>query len=126
MSEWEREMREKMVPANATDVVFSGDEHNGRSVSQMYARTCCKVDEASFRAFAKAHDYPLANNTMDNADRTARTENPHPDMMDAVIPSGSPKPENYLSYCCIHRNNGGTVLVYDKDRQVLYGWYMHH
>ena len=126
MSEWEREMRSKMVPANATDAVFSGDEHNGRSVSQMYARTRCKVDEASFLAFAKAQGYPLASNTMDNADPHARTENPHPDIMDAVIPSGSPKPENYLSYCCIHRNNGGTVLVYDKDRQVLYGWYMHH
>ena len=63
---------------------------------------------------------------MDNADPHARTENPHPDMMDDVILSGSPKPENYLSYCCIHRNNGGTVLVYDKDRQILYGWYMHH
>ena len=126
MSEWEREMRSKMVPTNATDVVFSGDEHNGRSVSQMYARTRCKVDEASFLAFAKAQGYPLASNTMDNADPHARTENPHPDIMDAVIPSGSPKPENYLSYCCIHRNNGGTVLVYDKDRQILYGWYMHH
>ena len=126
MSEWEREMRSKMVPTNATDVVFSGDEHNGRSVSQMYARTRCKVDEASFLAFAKAQGYPLASNTMDNADPHARTEDPHPDIMDAVIPSGSPKPENYLSYCCIHRNNGGTVLVYDKDRQILYGWYMHH
>ena len=126
MSEWEREMRSKMVPTNATDVVFSGDEHNGWSVSQMYARTRCKVDEASFRAFAKAQDYPLASNAMDNADLDARAENPHPDIMDAVIPSGSPKPENYLSYCCIHRNNGGTVLVYDKDRQILYGWYMHH
>ena len=126
MSKWEREMRSKMVPTNATDVVFSGDEHNGRSVSQMYARTRCKVDEASFLAFAKAQGYPLASNTMDNADPHARTENPHPDIMDAVIPSGSPKPENYLSYCCIHRNNGGTVLVYDKDRQILYGWYMHH
>ena len=126
MSEWEREMRSKMVPTNATDVVFSGDEHNGRSVSQMYARTRCKVDEASFRAFAKAQDYPLASNAMDNADLDARAENPHPDMMGIVIPSDSPKPENYLSYCCIHRNNGGMVLVYDKDRQVLYGWYMHH
>ena len=126
MSEWEREMRSKMVPTNATDVVFSGDEHNGRSVSQMYARTRCKVDEASFLAFAKAQGYPLASNTMDNADPHARTENPHPDIMDAVIPSGSPKPKNYLSYCCIHRNNGGTVLVYDKDRQILYGLYMHH
>ena len=126
MSEWEREMRSKMVPANATDAVFSGDEHNGRSVSQMYARTRCKVDEASFLAFAKAQGYPLASNTMDNADPHARTENPHPDIMDAVIPSGSPKPENYLSYCCIHRDNGGMVLVYDKDRQILYGWYMHH
>ena len=126
MSKWEREMRSKMVPTNATDVVFSGDEHNGRSVSHMYARTRCKVDEASFLAFAKAQGYPLASNTMDNADPHARTENPHPDMMDDVIPSGSSKPENYLSYCCIHRNNGGTVLVYDKDRQILYGWYMHH
>ena len=126
MSKWEREMRSKMVPTNATDVVFSGDEHNGRSVSHMCARTRCKVDEASFLAFAKAQGYPLASNTMDNADPHARTENPHPDMMDDVIPSGSSKPENYLSYCCIHRNNGGTVLVYDKDRQILYGWYMHH
>ena len=126
MSEWEREMRSKMVPANATDAVFSGDEHNGRSVSQMYARTRCKVDEALFRAFAKAQDYPLASNAMDNADLDARAENPHPDMMGIVIPSDSPKPENYLSYCCIHRNNGGMVLVYDKDRQVLYGWYMNH
>ena len=126
MSKWEREMREKMVPANATDVVFSGDEHNGRSVSQMYARTRCKVDEASFRAFAKAQDYPLANNAMGNTDPHACAENPHPDMMGIVIPSGSPSPENYLSYCCIHRDNGGMVLVYDKDRQVLYGWYMHH
>ena len=126
MSEWEREMRSKMVPTNATDVVFSGDEHNGRSVSQMYARTRCKVDEASFLAFAKAQGYPLASNTMDNADPHARTENPHPDMMDDVILSGSSKPENYLSYCCIHRNKGGTVLVYDKDRQILYGLYMHH
>lgn len=74
----------------------------------------------------KAQGYPLANNTMYNADRTARTEKPHPDMMDAVIPSGSPKPGNYLSYCCIGEDNGGTVLVYDKDRQTLYGWYMHH
>ena len=126
MGKFEREMRAKMMPADATDVVFKSDEHSGRSVSHMYARTRCKVDEASFRAFAKAHDYPLANNTMDNSDPTARTENPHPDIMDAVIPSGSSKPENYLSYCCIHRNNGGTVLVYDKDRQILYGWYMHH
>ena len=126
MSKWEREMRSKMVPTNATDVVFSGDEHNGRSVSHMCARTRCKVDEASFLAFAKAQGYPLASNTMDNADPHARTENPHPDMMDDVILSGSSKPENYLSYCCIHRNNGGTVLVYDKDRQILYGWYMHH
>ena len=43
-----------------------------------------------------------------------------------VIPAGAPEPANYLSYCCIHRNNGGTVLVYDKDRQILYGLYMHH
>ena len=52
--------------------------------------------------------------------------NTHPNMMVIFIPSDSPSPENYLSYCCIHRDNGGMVLVYDKDRQVLYGWYMHH
>ena len=126
MGKFEREMREKMMPADATDVVFVSDEHSGRSVTGMGATVRGNVGEASFRAFAKAHDYPLASNTMDNADPHARTENPHPDIMDAVIPSGSPKPENYLSYCCIHRNNGGMVLVYDKDRQVLYGWYAHH
>ena len=126
MGKFERKMREKMMPADATDVLFKSDEHSGRSVTGMRAAIRCSVGEASFRAFAKAQGYPLASNAMDNTDPHARTENPHPDMMGIVIPSGSPKPENYLSYCCIHRNNGGTVLVYDKDRQILYGWYMHH
>ena len=126
MGKFEREMREKMMPADATDVVFVSDEHSGRSVTGMRATVRGNVGEASFRAFAKAHDYPLASNTMDNADPHARAENPHPDMMGIVIPSGSPKPENYLSYCCIHRDNGGMVLVYDKDRQILYGRYMDH
>ena len=126
MGKFEREMREKMMPADATDVVFVSDEHSGRSVTGMGATVRGNVGEASFRAFAKAQDYPLASNAMDNADLDARAENPHPDMLGIVIPSGSPKPENYLSYCCIHRNNGGMVLVYDKDRQILYGWYMHH
>ena len=126
MGKFEREMRAKMMPADATDVVFKSDEHSGRSVTGMGATVRGNVGEASFRAFAKAQDYPLASNAMDNADLDARAENPHPDMLGIVIPSGSPKPENYLSYCCIHRNNGGMVLVYDKDRQILYGWYMHH
>ena len=126
MGKFEREMRAKMMPADATDVVFISDEHSGRSLTGMGATVRGNVGEASFRAFAKAQGYLLASNAMDNADPHARTENPHPDIMDAVIPSGSPKPENYLSYCCIHRNNGGTVLVYDKDRQILYGLYMHH
>ena len=126
MSEWEREMREKMMPADATDVLFKSDEHSGRSDTEMWATIRCSVGEASFRAFAEAQGYPLANNAMDNADPHACAENPHPDMMGIVIPSDSPKPENYLSYCCIHRDNGGMVLVYDKDRQVLYGWYMDH
>ena len=92
----------------------------------MWAPIRCSVGEASFRAVAKAQGYPLASNAMDNADLDARAENPHPDMMGIVIPSDSPKPENYLSYCCIHRDNGGMVLVYDKDRQILYGRYMDH
>lgn len=126
MGKFEREMREKMMPADATDVLFKSDEHSGRSVTGMWAAIRCSVGEASFRAFAKAQGYPLASNAMDNADPHARAENPHPDMMGIVIPSGSPSPENYLSYCCIHRDNGGMVLVYDKDRQILYGRYMDH
>ena len=126
MGEFERKMREKMMPTDATDVLFKSDEHSGRSVTEMWATIRCSVGEASFRAFAEAQGYPLASNAMANADPHARAENPHPDMMGIVIPSGSPSPENYLSYCCIHRDNGGMVLVYDKDRQVLYGWYMHH
>ena len=94
--------------------------------SPIWSMPAGSVSAVRFRAFAKAQDYPLASNAMANADPLARAENPHPDMMGIVIPSGSPSPENYLSYCCIHRNNGGMVLVYDKDRQVLYGWYMHH
>jgi len=107
-------------------VVFKSDEHSGRSVTRMWATVRGNVGEASFRAFAKAQGYMLASNAMDNADVNARDENPHPDMMHLVIPSDSPKPENYLSYCCIHRNNGGMVLVYDKDRRILYGHYIHH
>ena len=126
MGKFERKMREKMMPTDATDVLFKSDEHSGRSVTEMWATIRCSVGEASFRAFAKAQGYSLASNAMDNADPHACAENPHPDMMGIVIPSGSPSPENYLSYCCIHRDNGGMVLVYDKDRQVLYGWYMHH
>ena len=126
MGKFEREMRAKMMPADATDVVFKSDEHSGRSVTRMWATVRGNVGEASFRAFAKAQGYMLASNAMDNADVNARDENPHPDMMHLVIPDGAPEPANYLSYCCIHRNNGGTVLVYDKDRQILYGWYMHH
>lgn len=126
MGKFERKMREKMMPADATDVLFKSDEHSGRSATEMWATIRCSVGEASFRAFAKAQGYPLASNAMANADPHARAENPHPDMMGIVIPSGSPSPENYLSYCCIHRDNGGMVLVYDKDRQILYGWYMHH
>ena len=126
MGKFEREMRAKMMPADATDVVFISDEHSGRSVTGTGAIVRGNVGEASFRAFAKAQGYMLASNAMDNADVNARDENPHPDMMHLVIPDGSPEPANYLSYCCIHRNNGGTVLVYDKDRQILYGWYMHH
>ena len=126
MGKFEREMRAKMMPADATDVVFISDEHSGRSVTGTGAIVRGNVGEASFRAFAKAQGYMLASNAMDNADVNARDENPHPDMMHLVIPDGAPEPANYLSYCCIHRNNGGTVLVYDKDRQILYGWYMHH
>ncbi|MBE6383728.1 MAG: hypothetical protein E7049_12050 [Lentisphaerae bacterium] len=126
MGKFEREMRAKMMPADATDVVFKSDEHSGRSVTRMWATVRGNVGEASFRAFAKAQGYMLASNAMDNADVNARDENPHPDMMHLVIPSDSPKPENYLSYCCIHRNNGGMVLVYDKDRRILYGHYIHH
>ena len=126
MGKFEREMRAKMMPADATDVVFISDEHSGRSVTGTGAIVRGNVGEASFRAFAKAQGYMLASNAMDNADVNARDENPHPDMMHLVIPDGAPVPANYLSYCCIHRNNGGTVLVYDKDRQILYGWYMHH
>ena len=126
MGKFEREMRAKMMPADATDVVFISDEHSGRSVTGMGATVRGNVGEASFRAFAKAQGYMLASNAMDNADVNARDENPHPDMMHLVIPAGAPEPANYLSYCCIHRNNGGTVLVYDKDRQILYGWYAHH
>ena len=126
MGKFEREMRAKMMPADATDVVFVSDEHSGLSVTGMGATVRGNVGEASFRAFAKAQGYMLASNAMDNADVNARDENPHPDMMHLVIPDGAPEPANYLSYCCIHRNNGGTVLVYDKDRQILYGWYMHH
>ena len=107
-------------------MVFISDEHSGRSVTGTGAIVRGNVGEASFRAFAKAQGYMLASNAMDNADVNARDENPHPDMMHLVIPDGAPEPANYLSYCCIHRNNGGTVLVYDKDRQILYGWYMHH
>lgn len=126
MGKFEREMRAKMMPADATDVVFKSDEHSGRSITGMRATVRGNVGEASFRAFAKAQGYMLASNAMDNADVNARDENPHPDMMHLVIPAGAPEPANYLSYCCIHRNNGGTVLVYDKDRQILYGWYIHH
>ena len=126
MGKFEREMRAKMMPADATDVVFKSDDHSGRSVTGMRATVRGNVGEASFRAFAKAQGYMLASNAMDNADVNARDEDPHPDMMHLVIPDGAPEPANYLSYCCIHRNNGGTVLVYDKDRQILYGWYMHH
>ena len=126
MGKFEREMRAKMMPADATDVVFISDEHSGRSVTGMGATVRGNVGEASFRAFAKAQGYMLASNAMDNADLDARAENPHSDMMGIVIPSDSPKPENYLSYCCIHRNNGGMVLVYDKDRRILYGWYARH
>ena len=126
MGKFEREMRAKMMPADATDVVFKSDEHSGRSVTGMRATVRGNVGEASFRAFAKAQGYMLASNAMDNADVDARDEKPHPDLMHLVIPAGAPEPANYLSYCCIHRNNGGMVLVYDKDRQILYGWYSHH
>lgn len=123
MSKWEREMREKMVPTNAMDVVFNGDEHNGRSVSHMYARTRCKVDEASFLEFARERGYKLAVNSMENVDPQGRVENPRPSIMGLVV---GEIPANYLSYACIYTSNGGLALVYDRDRQILHGWYSHH
>ena len=124
MSKWEREMRSEMVPANATEVVFKGDEHSGRAITRMYARMRCKVDEASFLEFARERGYKIAVNSMENVDPQGRVENPRPNIMGHVV--GVEIPTNYLSYACIYTNNGGLAFVYDRDRQILHGWYSHH
>ena len=126
MSAWEKEIRAKMMPSNATECLFRSDENSRRMVTCLFAKTRCKVDEASFLAFAKEHNYALATNCFENTDLEGRIENPSPDTMHIVVPFDSPTPSNYLSYSRVYTNNGGLTLVYDRDRQILYGHYSHH
>ena len=33
---------------------------------------------------------------------------------------------NFISYCDIQNNGGGMLLIYDRDKKILRGFYSHH
>ena len=118
MSEWERSLREKMVPTNATEVVFSSDEHSGRGMTCMFAKATCRIGESDFLAFAGSKNYLLATNSFVNVG-SKKFENGHFSMPTEGA-------ANFISYCDIQNNGGGIRLIYDRDKKILRGFYSHH
>ena len=118
MSEWERSLREKMVPKNATEVVFSSDEHSGRGMTRMFAKATSRIGEPDFLAFAGSKNYLLATNSFVNVG-SKKFENGHFSMPTEGA-------ANFISYCDIQNNGGGIHLIYDRDKKILRGFYSHH
>lgn len=118
MSEWERSLREKMVPTNATEVVFSSDEHSGRGMTCMFAKATCRIGESDFLAFAGSKNYLLATNSFVNVGK--------PKCKGDAFSMPTEGAVNFISYCDIQNNGGGIHLIYDRDKKILRGFYSHH
>ena len=118
MSGWERSLREKMVPTKATEVVFRGDEHSGRGMTCLFANTTCRIGEADFLAFAGSKNYLLATNSFVNVGSGRFEKGRFSMSTEGAV--------NFISYCDIQNNGGGIHLVYDRDKQILRGFYSHH
>ena len=118
MSEWERSLREKMVPTNATEVVFSSDEHSGRGMTRMFAKATCRIGESDFLAFAGSKNYLLATNSFVNVGKPKRKGDAFSMPTEGAV--------NFISYCDIQNNGGGIRLIYDRDKKILRGFYSHH
>lgn len=117
MSAWERALREKMVPTNATEVAFWSDEHSGH-VSCLYAKTTCRIAESEFLSFAESKNYRLATNSFVNVGSKKSEKGKFWMSTEGVV--------NFISYSDIHNNGGGIHLIYDRDKQILKGFYSHH
>ena len=118
MSKWERSMREEMIPPNATEVTVRSDEHSGRAITGLSANVTCRVGEADFIAFAKSKDYLLATNSFVNVSSKDPEERELSLPKDGVV--------NFISYCDFQDNGGGMHLIYDRDKNILRGYYSHH
>ena len=118
---------EKEVPPMATNLHFEGMGELPLFGRGWHFR--CQVSEADFRAFAAEKGYPLVTNVFRNANTEIVGDDRLPSEMDLsaisgwLFPSEDATPEigSYLSYWFGYRNCGGLILVYDLDRQILYG-----
>ncbi len=118
MSAWERSLREQLVPTNATEVVFWDDEHSGHGMSCLYAKTTCRIAESEFLSFAESKNYRLATNSFENVGSQKFEKGEFRMPTEGAV--------NFISYSDIQNNGGGIHLIYDRDKQILRGFYSHH
>lgn len=115
---------EKLMPETARDVHFIGSLP-GMFPGGVWARFRCKASEAEFLEFAQRCDYPLSTNGFRNVRVTDggawSSDEQVRNWWGFECLDAESQPANFLSYWDGYSNGGGLVLVFDRDKHVLYG-----
>ncbi len=106
----ERGFVKRMIPPQATDITITG-----YSSSPSWQ---CSVDENAFLNFAALNNYKLRlNDPYYNANPETNKEPV------SALRMLKEQPTSYYIYTYRYLNNGGWRLIYDRDKQILYGNY---
>lgn len=109
-----RYMRGTCIPPQATDITFDTYE-----TFMNYSDSAqCRVSKKDFLAFAEKKGWKLCS---DSYVFNVRTGKPGPDFVWCLLDKfKGPFPAKYLSYNYIYENNGGMVVFYDEEHELMY------
>lgn len=113
-----RTVSDRCIPAGGTDIEFCGV----RSFQPLFWWKC-RVSAEEFASFAKRNDLILAANdaaiNIEDAPENAKKTDCR-----AFLPRlPQPYPENYLCHAAVKRDGTGRFILYDTEKQILYGFW---
>lgn len=108
----------RMIPPDAKNIEITGN--TGLMVLGFCVSWKCSVPEESFLKFAKCNKYILKEN---DPYYNANPETNHERIDTSTLLPLKKLPDSFWYYNYRYRNNGGWVMLYDRNDQKLYGSY---
>ena len=108
----------RMMPRDAKNIEITGN--TGLGCWGFNVSWTCSVPEEAFLRFAKSNNYALKEN---DPCYNANPETNHQRIDSSTLLSLKKLPDSFWYYSYRYRNNGGWVMLYDRNTQKLYGSY---